>query len=187
MAPIRVSVRVLSCVRKSCGYRHRLWKGMDDLAEVIGFLLAQQLWTRNICRTSPSINIFHHHPGQPITLVSFRQDYLLPHQRDMSQQKNAQSSNRESRIQLALSAYTARQFRSLRRAAEGFNITHSTLTSRYNGIMHILKRRNGRQKLTATKEQTITRYILDLDSRGFAPRLCEVEDMADKVLSVCGG
>jgi len=132
------------------------------------------------------LNVFHHHPGQPITLVSSRQDYLLPHQRDMSQQQNAQLSSREGRIQLACSAYTTRQFRSLRRAAEAFNVPHSTLTSRYNGITHILERHNGRQKLTTTEEQTIVRYILDLDSRGFAPRLCEVADMADKLLAVRG-
>jgi hypothetical protein len=24
-------------------------------------------------------NVFHYHPSQPITLVSFRQDYLLPY------------------------------------------------------------------------------------------------------------
>jgi hypothetical protein len=121
-----------------------------------------------------------------ITLVSSRQDYLLPHQHNMSQQQNAQLSSKEGRIQLACSAYTTRQFRSLRRAAEAFNVPHSTLTSRYNGITHILKRRNGRQKLTTTEEQTIVRYILDLDSRGFAPRLCEVEDIADKQLAIRG-
>jgi hypothetical protein len=105
----------------------------------------------------------------------------------MSQQQNAQLSNREGRIQLACSAYTTRQFRSLRRAAEAFNVPHSTLTSRYNGITHILERCNGRQKLTATEEQTIVRYILDLDSQGFAPRLCEVADIADKLLAARGG
>jgi hypothetical protein len=41
-------------------------------------------------------------------------------------------------------------------------------------------------KLTRTKEQTIVQYILDFDSRGFAPQLCEVSDMADKVLGVRG-
>ena len=105
----------------------------------------------------------------------------------MSQQQNAQLSNREGRVQLACSAYTIRQFRSLRCTAKAFDVPRSTLTSRYNGITHILERRNGRQKLTATEEQTIVRYILDLDSRGFAPRLCEVADMADKLLGVRGG
>ena len=38
-----------------------------------------------------------------------------------------------------------------------------------------------------TEEQTIVRYILDLDSRGFAPRLYKVADMADKLLGIRGG
>jgi hypothetical protein len=105
----------------------------------------------------------------------------------MPQQQNAQLSNREGRIQLALSAYTTHQFRSLRRAAEVFNVPHTLLTRRYHGITHRLETRNARHKLTATEEQTIVQYILDLDSRGFAPRLCEVADMADKVLGVRGG
>jgi hypothetical protein len=141
---------------------------------------------KRLISNSTTTNVFHHHPGQPITLVSSCQDYLLHHQYDMSQQQNAQLSNREGRIQLACSAYTTRQFRSLRRAAEAFNVPHSTLTSRYNGVTHILERRNGRQKLTATEEQTIVRYILDLNSRGFAPRLYEVADIADEVLAVRG-
>ena len=43
------------------------------------------------------------------------------------------------------------------------------------------------QKLAPTEEKTIIRYILDLYTRGFAPQLCEVADMADKVLGVRGG
>lgn len=35
-------------------------------------------------------------------------------------------------------------------------------------------------------EQTIVRYIPDLDLRGFAPQLC-VADIADKLLGVSGG
>jgi len=105
----------------------------------------------------------------------------------MSQQQDAQLSNQEGRILLALSAYNYCQFKSLRLAAEAFKVPPTTLTDRYNGIPHISQTRNGRHKLTATEEQTIVRYILDLDSRGFAPRLCEVADMADKLLAVRGG
>ena len=43
------------------------------------------------------------------------------------------------------------------------------------------------RKLTTTEEQTIVRYVLDLDSQGFAPRLYEVADMADKLLGIRGG
>jgi hypothetical protein len=42
------------------------------------------------------------------------------------------------------------------------------------------------RKLTPTEEQTIIRYILDLDARGFAPRLCEVDNIANKLLGIRG-
>ena len=105
----------------------------------------------------------------------------------MSQQQNAQVSNQEGRIELALSAYNDNQFRSLWRASQAFSVPHSTLTRRYNGIPFRPNTRPNSHKLTATEEQTIVRYILDLDSRGFTPRLCEVADMADKLLAVRGG
>jgi hypothetical protein len=61
------------------------------------------------------------------------------------------------------------------------------LSRQYNGITQRRKTRNAQHKLTATEEQTIVRYILNLDLQGFAPRLCEVADMADKLLGVRGG
>ncbi len=39
----------------------------------------------------------------------------------------------------------------------------------------------------ATKEQTIIQYILDLNSRGFAPWLYKVADIADKLLTIYSG
>ena len=105
----------------------------------------------------------------------------------MSQQQNAESSNQEGRILLALSAYRKGQFRSLRSAAEAYTVPHMTLTRRYHGITYRSDSRPIQHKLTTTEEQTIIRYILDLDSRGFAPRLCEVADMADKLLGIRGG
>jgi hypothetical protein len=73
----------------------------------------------------------------------------------MSQQQNTQSSNREGRIQLALSAYTTYQFQSLRRATKAFNVPYTTLTRRYNGTTYRPEARNARHKLTITEEQTI--------------------------------
>jgi hypothetical protein len=102
----------------------------------------------------------------------------------MSQHNYALASNQEGRIELALSAYRTGQFQSFRRAAAAFNVPSLTLLNRYSGIAYLPDRRNGRQKLTATEEQTIVRYILDLDSRGFPPRLCKVADIADKLLSM---
>ena len=43
------------------------------------------------------------------------------------------------------------------------------------------------QKLTELEEEVIIQNILDLDSRGFAPRLAGVEDMANYILESRGG
>ena len=41
-------------------------------------------------------------------------------------------------------------------------------------------------KLTELEEETIVRYILDLDLRGFAPRLTGVKDMVNLLLESRG-
>ena len=42
-------------------------------------------------------------------------------------------------------------------------------------------------KLSPLEEQVIIRNILELDSRGFVPRLASVEDMANFILESRGG
>ena len=105
----------------------------------------------------------------------------------MSQQNNIQSIQKDGRIDLALQAYLQGQFRSAEATAKSFNINPRTLRRRVNGVQ---SRRdcvlNGR-KLTQTEEQTIIQYILDLDSQGFPPQQCKVEDMANKLLGARGG
>jgi hypothetical protein len=71
--------------------------------------------------------------------------------------------------------------------AQAFNVPRTTLSARHRGSVFIDDRRNAQHKLTRTEEQTIVQYILNLDSRGFAPRLCEVADMADKLLGLRDG
>ena len=63
----------------------------------------------------------------------------------------------------------------------------STLIDRYNGIVYRPAATPNGRKLTLTEEQTIVQYILDLDARGFPPRKCKVEDMANKLLAERGG
>jgi hypothetical protein len=105
----------------------------------------------------------------------------------MPQQHNAIALQEEGRVDLALQAYTLGQSKSLRRAAATFNVKHQRLSDRLPGITSRAQTQPNCQKLTATEEQTIIRYILDLDTRGFAPRLYQVADMADKLLGASGG
>lgn len=112
---------------------------------------------------------------------------LLPHHLIMIQQHNALLLEHEGRLHLALQALQAGHFRSQRAAARAFNVKHQKLSDRARGVLFILERPPNGRKLTLTEEEMIVRYILDPDSRGFAPRLCEVADMADKLLGVRGG
>ncbi|ENH66612.1 hypothetical protein FOC1_g10001294 [Fusarium oxysporum f. sp. cubense race 1] len=41
------------------------------------------------------------------------------------------------------------------------------------------------RKLSDLEEQVIVQYILDLDSRGFPSRHCDVEEMANRLLADC--
>ena len=63
----------------------------------------------------------------------------------------------------------------------------SILNLRIRGVPFRANTTPNRLKLTRTKEQMIIQYILDLNSRGFPPRLCKVVDMANKLLGVRGG
>ena len=105
----------------------------------------------------------------------------------MSLQGNILLYIQEGRIDLALQAYRSDQFATLRCAATAFNVDHQRLSDRLSGIMFRPTVRPNSHKLTLAEEQTIVKYILDLDSRGFAPRLGEVADMANKLLAIRGG
>jgi hypothetical protein len=104
----------------------------------------------------------------------------------MSQQRDSLLHQQEGRIDLALQAFRSGQFETLRRAATAFNVKHQRLSDRLHGIHFRPHTRANGHKLTPSEEDTIVQYILDLDARGFAPRLCEVADMADKLLSTRG-
>src|ERR1700712_2010773 len=105
----------------------------------------------------------------------------------MQTQHNSLQSYEEGRIDLALQVYLSHQLKSLRRAAAAFNVRHQRLSDRLHGITNRRQTRPGIHKLTLIEEQTIVRCILNLDARGFAPRLCEVADMANTLLATRGG
>jgi hypothetical protein len=59
--------------------------------QILEHLLLSNLKQSNI--SAKKRNVFHYHVGQPITSVKKAWQHYLPHQRDMSQQQDAQSSN----------------------------------------------------------------------------------------------
>ena len=61
------------------------------------------------------------------------------------------------------------------------------LSERIAGITPRNKTRPNCLKLLKLEEEVIVQYILDLDSRGFTPRLTNIEDIANYILELKGG
>lgn len=90
---------------------------------------------------------------------------------------------KEGRIILAIEAIRVSKTMNLTRAAKVYNVPRTTLRDRLKGITPKPERRNAAHNLTSTEEETLIRYVLDLDSRGFPPRIDDVKDMADLLLT----
>ncbi len=101
----------------------------------------------------------------------------------MAQSTTAQLPCDEADILLAISAIDRNQIQSGRRAATTFSVPESTLRSRRAGVPSRRDCEPNSKKLTTLEEEVIVRHILDLDSRGFAPSLGAVRDIANKLLA----
>ena len=71
----------------------------------------------------------------------------------------------------------------MRRAVATYSIPQTTLRRRRTGTTARRDCKANLKKLTKLKELVIIEYILNLDSRGFAPSLSAVRDMANKLLT----
>ncbi|KAH7471795.1 hypothetical protein FOMA001_g13366 [Fusarium oxysporum f. sp. matthiolae] len=91
--------------------------------------------------------------------------------------------NFEARILLALSALQNDPKLSLRRAAGIYQVRYLTLHRRQKGILSTRDSIPKSRKLSDLEEQIIVQFILDLDSRGFPPRLRCVEEMTNRLLA----
>jgi hypothetical protein len=92
----------------------------------------------------------------------------------------------EADVQLAILSINAQQIQGNRPAAAIYNVAEATLRRRRAGIPARRDCQPNSRKLTEREEQVIIRYILDLDTRGFAPTYEAVRDMADKLLAARG-
>ncbi len=87
-------------------------------------------------------------------------------------------------MQLAFQAFEKDSQLSIRKAARFYNILHSTLSTRINGVsIRVITMANLR-KLTVLEENIVVQEILDLDSRGFPFRMYDVKDIANRLLTI---
>jgi hypothetical protein len=101
----------------------------------------------------------------------------------MSQQQNNLPAFKEARLQLALKAIERDATLSERRAAAIYNVSRVTLKRRRAGIPLRSDCTPNSTILLKTEEDIIVQHALDLNLRGFPPRLAAVKDMADSLLA----
>ena len=85
----------------------------------------------------------------------------------------------ESQVILALQAMQNDKNLSARAAGRIYHVDHVKLSCRQSGMQSRCNISANSRRLTDLEESTIVGYILDLDSKGFPPRLSGVEDMAN--------
>jgi transposase len=95
-------------------------------------------------------------------------------------QKN--SAEQEGRILLAISDLKNGKIHSVRQAAEIYNVSRSTLQNRVNGMAYRAEKRANNHKLTQFEEESLVKWVLDLDKRGLPPRHSLVREMANHLL-----
>ena len=88
----------------------------------------------------------------------------------------------EARIILAIEAIRISKKLSRRKATKVYNIPYTILSDRIASRIPRRELKANCYKLTEVEEEVIIQYILDLDIRGFAPRLASIEDIANYIL-----
>jgi hypothetical protein len=95
--------------------------------------------------------------------------------------------NNETRINLAIQALQRQPKSSVRAIAKTYEVDHRRLGERLRGIPPRRVISANSRKMTDLEEKVLVEHILDLAAKGFPPRLCVVEDMANRVLATRDG
>lgn len=79
------------------------------------------------------------------------------------------SSKIESRVQLALQAYSQNQFPSVYAAAKAFDVPYETLRRRYHGQLSRAEMTPNSRKVTRNEEELVLQGVLSQSARGHPP------------------
>ncbi|EEA22979.1 pogo transposable element, putative [Talaromyces marneffei ATCC 18224] len=92
----------------------------------------------------------------------------------------------EGRILLAISDLQNERILRVAQAASVYNIPRTTLQRRLRGVQQRSEVRANSHKLTQSEEESLVKWVLDLDRRGLPPRHSLVREMANYLLSQHG-
>jgi len=104
----------------------------------------------------------------------------------MPRQQRSIQTSREGRILLASRALREKRVTSQRQAALLYDAPRTTLRRRLRGTQPRSEIASANRKLSATEEQSLVQWILELDRRGFPPHIIDVRRMADALLAARG-
>lgn len=93
------------------------------------------------------------------------------------------SFNQEDKILLALNDIKNGRIKSIHAAAKLYEIPYTTLYTRSHGRVSRADIRPNGHKLTQFKENSLAEWIISIDTRGAAPRLATVGEMANILLT----
>src|SRR3954469_8434370 len=99
----------------------------------------------------------------------------------MPPQRDAQTSYNEGTVQLTILALKRDDVQSEKRAAAIYKVPRTTLHARRAGRPSRRDCEPNSKRLTKLEEDSIVRYILDLDSRGIGATRAMVQDMASSL------
>ena len=95
--------------------------------------------------------------------------------------------NNETRINLAIQALQRQPKSSVRTIAKIYEVDHRRLGERLRSIPPRRAISANSRKMTDLEESVLVEHILDLAAKGFPPRLCVVEDMANRLVATRQG
>ena len=94
------------------------------------------------------------------------------------------STSNEYQLQLVLQTFEKDPQLNIREAVRLYNILHSTLSIRINGVSAYTTTIANSRKLTALEKEVIVRKVFDLDSRRFPPRIYDMENIVNRLLTI---
>src|SRR6266699_5770546 len=94
------------------------------------------------------------------------------------------STSNERQLQLVFQAFERDPQLSINKAVRLYNIPRTILSDRINRRSTYADTIPNLRKLTALEEEVVVREVFDLDSRGFHPRMRNIEDMVNRLLAI---
>jgi hypothetical protein len=130
--------------------------------------------------------VVYHQADHITERITFPHPTTLKFQHAFSQLFNMEIQTQEARIILAIKAIRSSKKLNKRRAAKIYKMLYATLSYRITSRTYCPESKANCYKLTDLEEDTIIRYILDLDSRGFASCLASIKNIANLLLESRG-